>query len=250
MNLKISDDNSVAKGVSFPCYSYYFQIIIRSWTFSSVFSPWGQPLTTLIRKMFLHGMLCSSDIWEVKICHGLTTSIGCSRFVQAVYCRNGFNQCSLKVSLEGGISCVEISVSFLKWQCFLLRTDVIRERKKWTHTRAHAQLPSNCNDFTLGVSGLFCLTFGFILTVLWIHYSCTMWFFRPKMQYIQNLVQDSVKEIMSKQLLHPSTSLSHHHQREKADHFLTRPSFIASCSAFGPKVCLNYFRFNQHWLFI
>ncbi|XP_022640570.1 urease accessory protein D isoform X2 [Vigna radiata var. radiata] len=57
----------------------------------------------------------------------------------------------------------------------------------------------------------------------------------PKMQYIQNLVQDNVKKIMSEQLLHPSTSLSHHHQREKADHLLTKPSFIASCSAFGPK---------------
>ncbi|WVY97175.1 hypothetical protein V8G54_029326 [Vigna mungo] len=57
----------------------------------------------------------------------------------------------------------------------------------------------------------------------------------PKMQYIQNLVQDNVKKIMSEQLLHPSTSLSHHHQREKADHLLTKPSFLASCSAFGPK---------------
>ncbi|KAK7355293.1 hypothetical protein VNO80_14546 [Phaseolus coccineus] len=57
----------------------------------------------------------------------------------------------------------------------------------------------------------------------------------PKMQYIQNLMQDHVKNIMSKQLLHPSAALSHHHQRTKTDHFITKPSFIASCSAFGPK---------------
>ncbi|XP_020202703.1 urease accessory protein D isoform X1 [Cajanus cajan] len=55
----------------------------------------------------------------------------------------------------------------------------------------------------------------------------------PKMEYIQNLVQDHVKKIMSEQLQHPSTAWSH--QRDKADHFITKPSFIASCSAFGPK---------------
>ncbi|KAG5051999.1 hypothetical protein AAZX31_02G155900 [Glycine max] len=55
----------------------------------------------------------------------------------------------------------------------------------------------------------------------------------PKMQYIQNLVQDHVKKVMSEQLQHPSAAWSH--QRDKADHFITKPSFIASCSAFGPK---------------
>ncbi|XP_027366434.1 urease accessory protein D isoform X2 [Abrus precatorius] len=55
----------------------------------------------------------------------------------------------------------------------------------------------------------------------------------PKMQYIQNLVQDHVKEVMSERLQHPSGALSH--QRDKADHFISKPSFMASCSAFGPK---------------
>lgn len=55
----------------------------------------------------------------------------------------------------------------------------------------------------------------------------------PKMQYIQNLVQNHVQKVMSEQLQHPSAALSH--QRYKADHFITKPSFIASCSAFGPK---------------
>ncbi|XP_061364995.1 urease accessory protein D-like [Gastrolobium bilobum] len=55
----------------------------------------------------------------------------------------------------------------------------------------------------------------------------------PKMQYIQNLVQDHVKRIMSEQLQHPSAALSH--QRDKADPFMTKPSFMASCSVFGPK---------------
>ena len=54
-------------------------------------------------------------------------------------------------------------------------------------------------------------------------------------------MQDHVKKIMSEQLLHPSAALSHHHQRTKTDHFITKPSFIASCSAFGPKVCLKLF---------
>ncbi|KAK7393050.1 hypothetical protein VNO78_21501 [Psophocarpus tetragonolobus] len=55
----------------------------------------------------------------------------------------------------------------------------------------------------------------------------------PKMQYIQNLVQHHVKKFMSEQLHHPSAALSN--QRHKADHFIIKPSFIASCSAFGPK---------------
>ncbi|KAG4394647.1 hypothetical protein GLYMA_20G074000v4 [Glycine max] len=55
----------------------------------------------------------------------------------------------------------------------------------------------------------------------------------PKVQYVQNRVQDHVKEVMSEQLQHPSAAWSH--QRDKADHFITKPSFIASCSAFGPK---------------
>ncbi|MCH88012.1 urease accessory protein UreD [Trifolium medium] len=55
----------------------------------------------------------------------------------------------------------------------------------------------------------------------------------PKMQYIQNIVQDNVKRIMSEQLHNPSAALSH--QKTKADFFMTKPTFVASCSVFGPK---------------
>ncbi|TKY53493.1 Urease accessory protein D [Spatholobus suberectus] len=77
---------------------------------------------------------------------------------------------------------------------------MLLEKEKIGCLQEHMQqLPSNCNDCTLG------------------------------MQYIQNLVQDHVKKIMSEKLQHPSAALSH--QRDKADHFITKPSFIASCSA-------------------
>lgn len=68
-----------------------------------------------------------------------------------------------------------------------------------------------------------------------------LYYFRPKMQYIQNLVQDHVKRIMSEQLQHPAAALNQ--QRDKADYFMTKPSFMASCSVFGPKVNhkSNYF---------
>ncbi|KAH1189896.1 Urease accessory protein D [Glycine max] len=67
---------------------------------------------------------------------------------------------------------------------------------------------------------------------------------RPKVQYVQNRVQDHVKEVMSEQLQHPSAAWSH--QRDKADHFITKPSFIASCSAFGPKdFSSEYFDFLE-----
>ncbi|CAJ2673462.1 unnamed protein product [Trifolium pratense] len=55
----------------------------------------------------------------------------------------------------------------------------------------------------------------------------------PKMQYIQNIVQDNVKRIMSDQLHNPSAASSH--QKNKADFFTTKPTFVASCSVFGPK---------------
>jgi len=54
------------------------------------------------------------------------------------------------------------------------------------------------------------------------------------MQYIQNVVQDNVKRIMSEQLHNPSAALSH--QKNKTDFFTTKPTFVASCSVFGPKV--------------
>jgi urease accessory protein len=56
------------------------------------------------------------------------------------------------------------------------------------------------------------------------------------MQYIQNIVQDNVKRIMSEQLHNPSAALNN--QKNKADFYTTKPTFVASCSVFGPKV--NY----------
>ena len=71
-----------------------------------------------------------------------------------------------------------------------------------------------------------------------------VYFFRPKMQYVQNLVQDHVKRIMSKQLQHPSGASSD--QRDDADHFMSKPSFMASCSVFGPKVNNELFHKYNH----
>lgn len=55
----------------------------------------------------------------------------------------------------------------------------------------------------------------------------------PKVQDVQNLIQDHVKTIMSEQLQHPSMALSHQTKRN-VDHCMSKPSFIASCSTFGP----------------
>ncbi|XP_004516506.1 urease accessory protein D isoform X1 [Cicer arietinum] len=55
----------------------------------------------------------------------------------------------------------------------------------------------------------------------------------PKMQYVQSLVQERVKIIMSEQLQNPSAAFSH--KKNKADCFMTKPTFVASCSVFGPK---------------
>ncbi|KAE9592423.1 putative urease accessory protein UreD [Lupinus albus] len=55
----------------------------------------------------------------------------------------------------------------------------------------------------------------------------------PKMQCVQNLVQDHVKKLMSEQLQLSPAALRH--QRDKADHSMSKPSFVASCSVFGPK---------------
>ncbi|KAF7820428.1 urease accessory protein D isoform X1 [Senna tora] len=54
----------------------------------------------------------------------------------------------------------------------------------------------------------------------------------PKVQHVHNLVQDHVKRIMSEQLQHPSTGLSHQSRRD-SDYRLSKPSFVASCSNFG-----------------
>ncbi|XP_052113453.1 urease accessory protein D isoform X2 [Arachis duranensis] len=63
----------------------------------------------------------------------------------------------------------------------------------------------------------------------------------PKLQFVQNLVQDKVKGIMSEQLQHPSGALSH--KRNEAGYFISKPSLMASCSVFGTKN-----QFGHIWL--
>ncbi|KAJ7969406.1 urease accessory protein D [Quillaja saponaria] len=80
----------------------------------------------------------------------------------------------------------------------------------------------------------------------------------PKMQQIQKQVQDNVKMKMSEQLHHPCSALSRQ-IKGKSDHLWMKPSFIASCSAFGPKgiglvvrvaavTTESVYRFLQHQL--
>lgn len=61
------------------------------------------------------------------------------------------------------------------------------------------------------------------------------------MNHIQHQVQEDVKRIMSEQLRVPSTSLGHQ--------IITKPSFIASASVFGPKVILSEFAITR-WYFM
>ncbi|KAM5587085.1 urease accessory protein D [Rosa sericea] len=56
----------------------------------------------------------------------------------------------------------------------------------------------------------------------------------PKIKYIQDLVQENVKRMMSEQLHIPSTA-SGRQKNTKSDYRFTKPSFIASSSVFGPK---------------
>lgn len=58
---------------------------------------------------------------------------------------------------------------------------------------------------------------------------------RPKLKLIQNQIQEDVKKIMS-QSLHMPTIGSRQYSNRHTDHCLTKPSFVASCSIFGPKV--------------
>ncbi|KAK2634988.1 hypothetical protein Ddye_029780 [Dipteronia dyeriana] len=56
----------------------------------------------------------------------------------------------------------------------------------------------------------------------------------PKLNHIQNQVQENVKRMMSEQLYIPSNGLGHS-GKTSSDCYLTKPTFIASCSVFGPK---------------
>ncbi|XP_059297243.1 urease accessory protein D isoform X3 [Lycium ferocissimum] len=56
----------------------------------------------------------------------------------------------------------------------------------------------------------------------------------PKLKHVQNQIQEDVKKIMS-QSLHMITIGSRQYTSRHNDHHLTKPSFLASCSVFGPK---------------
>ncbi|XP_059657142.1 urease accessory protein D [Cornus florida] len=80
----------------------------------------------------------------------------------------------------------------------------------------------------------------------------------PKLKHVQNQVQEDVKKMMSEQLHISSAALGRQIQTSSG-HFLTKPTFIASCSVFGPKgmgvvvriaatTTESVYRFLQHQL--
>ncbi|KAL8507438.1 hypothetical protein ACS0TY_018110 [Phlomoides rotata] len=56
----------------------------------------------------------------------------------------------------------------------------------------------------------------------------------PKLKLIQNQIQEDVKTLMSQQLRVPSIG-SGTPSKSNSNHQLSKPSFVASCSTFGPK---------------
>ncbi|KAI3466935.1 hypothetical protein Pfo_023598 [Paulownia fortunei] len=56
----------------------------------------------------------------------------------------------------------------------------------------------------------------------------------PKLKFIQNQIQEDVKKLMSQQLQLPSIR-SGCSTESDSNHWLPKPSFLASCSTFGPK---------------
>nr|GMD50057.1 urease accessory protein D isoform X1 [Ipomoea batatas] len=57
----------------------------------------------------------------------------------------------------------------------------------------------------------------------------------PKLKNVQNQIQQDVKRIMSQNLHIPSSFGSGHYANKPSNHSLAKPSFVASCSPFGPK---------------
>nr|GMD52063.1 urease accessory protein D isoform X1 [Ipomoea batatas] len=57
----------------------------------------------------------------------------------------------------------------------------------------------------------------------------------PKLKNVQNQIQQDVKRIMSQNLHIPSSFGSGHYANKPSNHSLAEPSFVASCSPFGPK---------------
>ncbi|CAL5346674.1 unnamed protein product [Camellia sinensis] len=95
-------------------------------------------------------------------------------------------------------------------QPLFLDSNIAGARKYYYYWRTHARLSSSCHGHTLGVGS------------------------GPKLQHVQNQVQQYVKNMMSEQLHMPSTALGRY-GKTNADHCFTKPAFIASCSVFGPK---------------
>ncbi|WOG89549.1 hypothetical protein DCAR_0208787 [Daucus carota subsp. sativus] len=56
----------------------------------------------------------------------------------------------------------------------------------------------------------------------------------PKLKHVQTKVQEDVKNMMSEQLQLPATSLRRY-SAPSTSHSLIKPSFLASCSPFGPQ---------------
>lgn len=56
----------------------------------------------------------------------------------------------------------------------------------------------------------------------------------PKLKHVQNLIQENVKKMMSQELHIPSSSFGSY-TKTRNEHCFTKPNFIASCNAFGPK---------------
>ncbi|KAK6154799.1 hypothetical protein DH2020_009047 [Rehmannia glutinosa] len=57
----------------------------------------------------------------------------------------------------------------------------------------------------------------------------------PKLRLIQNQIQEDVKKLMYQQLRVPSISSGRSTESDSNKHCLPKPSFVASCSTFGPK---------------
>lgn len=57
----------------------------------------------------------------------------------------------------------------------------------------------------------------------------------PKLKHVQDKVQEDVKKMMSEQLHIPATSLRSYSSPHTSHYLTTKPTFVASCSPFGPK---------------
>lgn len=121
-----------------------------------------------------------------------------------------------------------------------------RAARNYQYSWAYERLPSSCNTHTFGVSiwvyhhalELFpypC-SFCFALFILYRAKNVVLLLCSPKLKHVQNQIQQDVKRIMSQNLHIPSSFGSGHYANKPSNHSLAEPSFVASCSPFGPKV--------------